>query len=412
MEKIYMDNNKKQSTFQQIFKSQLSKKLTISMVLVSFFSFLVIGLGSGNISYAAPDTIPESDLGDSFQTADPTGVVIYGSNGAAGSLYPIQMYSTSTGIPIFCLERDIGFRGGVTLNKSEQITDQGLLYVMANSSPHVTFKDSSGNEFEDEVQTWITQAAIWEYLYQTGAADNSNITTDQTTGNLDNMRGATRIYWQDGSDYHVCDVNGCYTSDTQATSTATFYETYISPLVENAKNTTSANGQMQISKANNEISMTDDEKYYQTSLITVSNTAPNNIAHFTVRIDGAPDGTVLVDENGQVVEDTTNLERFYVRVPVDKVTEETKDIQIAVEGTFRGYDGYYYRGTDAQTVSTVFTVDTTHSAYIPISIDYTPEVPDTGMSLAQSVYFVGLIVLLCGVGIIYANTKPRERQQQ
>ena len=33
---------------------------------------------------------------------------------------------------------------------------------------------------------------------------------------------------------------------------------------------------------------------------------------------------------------------------------------------------------------------------------------DTGMSKAQTIYFIGLIVLLCGVGIVYANAKPVE----
>ena len=32
--------------------------------------------------------------------------------------------------------------------------------------------------------------------------------------------------------------------------------------------------------------------------------------------------------------------------------------------------------------------------------------PDTGMSTAQTIFFIGLIVLLCGVGIVYANAKP------
>lgn len=37
--------------------------------------------------------------------------------------------------------------------------------------------------------------------------------------------------------------------------------------------------------------------------------------------------------------------------------------------------------------------------------------PDTGMNAAQTIYFIGLIVLLCGVGIVYANTKPVESKQ-
>ena len=38
-------------------------------------------------------------------------------------------------------------------------------------------------------------------------------------------------------------------------------------------------------------------------------------------------------------------------------------------------------------------------------------VPDTGVSSAQTIYFVGLIVLLCGVGIVYANAKPVQVKQ-
>ena len=38
--------------------------------------------------------------------------------------------------------------------------------------------------------------------------------------------------------------------------------------------------------------------------------------------------------------------------------------------------------------------------------------PDTGMNNAQTIYFIGLIILLCGVGIVYANAKPVEQKQQ
>ena len=130
-----------------------------------------------------------------------------------------------------------------------------------------------------------------------------------------------------------------------------------------------------------------------------------------VSIKSAPDGTILVDENGQEIKDYSNLEKFYVRIPVESVTEENKVVQLYATGTVRGYDGYYYRADGAQTVSTVFTNDVPTDTGLEIPINYTPEVPDTSMSIAQSVYFIGLVVLLCGVGIIYANTKPKKQQQ-
>ena len=402
MEKIYMENNqnkKNQSTFQQVFKSQLSKKLSAFMVLVSFFSFLLIGVT--NVSYAAVTEIPEdTGLGESFTTSAP-GTEIISNTG-----FPILMYSTSNGIPIFCLERDVDFVTGKTLTKSGNIEDQGLLYVMANSFPHVKFVDSSGNPFPDEVQTWITQAAIWEYL------NGSDFNVSDDKHNMEQMKTIREIYYGDSPNTKYCDVDGCYDSETQVDSTETFYQKYIAELVANAKQAgVSTSGVMQMSKQNDEISITDDEKYYQSSEITVSNTAPNSILEFSVSIEAAPEGTILVDENGQEVESTKNLSKFYVRVPVDKVTEENKTVKLKATGTFRGYDGYYYRAEGAQTVSTVFTTDVKNDTGLEFTLNYTPEVPSTGMNMAQSVYFIGLVVLLCGVGIIYANAKPKSKQQ-
>ena len=411
MEKIYMNNNqnKEKSTFQQIFKSQLSKKLSIVMVLVSFFSFLMIGVT--NVSYAAVTPIPEDEgLGDSFTTAA-VGTEVLGRGTAT---FPVFMYSTTNGYPIFCLERDIAFVADTELTKQEQITDSGLLYIMANTFPHEYFKDASGQNFPDEVQTWLTQATIWQYLYETGAHNNTEADDSQTSSNIAAIQTVTSIEWLNEdhtATEGTCYVNGC---DADDISTATFYETYIAPLVANAKQADiSANGILTMNLANQEISVTDDEKYYQTSLVTVSNTDPDSFVNesLSVTIDSAPEGTILVDQNGQEIEDATGVTSFYVRIPVDSVTEENKVVRLSATGTFRGYNGYYYRGTDAQTVSSVFTTDVPNTTGLEIPINYTPEVPDTGMNLAQSIYFIGLVVLLCGVGIIYANAKPKAKQQ-
>lgn len=404
MEKIYMDNNQKnqknkqQSTFQQIFKTQLSKKLSIAMVLVSFFSFLIIGVG--NVSYAAPiDEIEDSGLGDSFTTNAPSGEAL-GQGGSA--VFPVLMYTTTVNgqtIPIFCLERNIDYMKNTTLTKAEQITDQGLLYVMANTYPHHYFTTDSGTQFPDQVQTWISQVAIWDYLYQTGAENNVG-----GEDSIANMRATTSISWDEEPSGWSVDGKG-------VSSTTTFYSKYIEPVVTAAMNATAANGTMTMSIESEDLSLTADEKYYQSALVTVSNTDPDHLQSFNVEITSAPEGTILVDANGQQIENTTGLEQFYVRIPVDNVTEENKVVRLSATGTFRGYDGYYYRAKGAQTVSTVFTTDVPNTTGLELPIAYEPAVPDTSMSVAQSVYFIGLVVLLCGIGIIYANTKPKAKQQ-
>lgn len=404
MEKIYMDNNQKnqknkqQSTFQQIFKTQLSKRLSIAMVLVSFFSFLIIGVG--NVSYAAPiDEIEDSGLGESFVTNEPSGRAL-GEGGSA--VFPVLMYTTTVNgqtIPIFCLERNIDYMKNTTLTKAEQITDQGLLYVMANTYPHHYFTTDSGTQFPDQVQTWISQVAIWDYLYQTGAENNVG-----GEDSIANMRATTSIGLDD--ELSAWSVDG-----KDVPSTTTFYSKYIEPVVTAAMNATAANGTMTMSIESEDLSLTADEKYYQSALVTVSNTDPDHLQSFNVEITSAPEGTILVDANGKQIENTTGLEQFYVRIPVDNVTEENKVVRLSATGTFRGYDGYYYRAERAQTVSTVFTTDVPNTTGLELPIAYEPAVPDTSMSVAQSVYFIGLVVLLCGIGIIYANTKPKAKQQ-
>lgn len=413
MEKIYMENNnnnKKNSIFQQVFKSQLSKKLSVAMVFVSFFSFLMMGVN--NVSYSAPVEIPEDGLGDSFTTAE-VGSQVSGYGGT--ETFPVFMYSTTTGIPIFCLERDVPFLANTTLTKTKSIDDQGLLHVMANTYPHVTLNDQNGNEFPVEVQTWIAQATIWQYLYQSGAEDNQSTSggTSQTIGNIQKVY---QLYYDtDGAEKPWCDVTGCYATSAEANSKVTFYEKYIKNEVDNAMKTdVSVNGAMTMSIANQEISITDDEKYYQTALVTVGSNNPSSLVSSSVSVDivSAPDGTILVDKEGKEIEDTSGITEFYVRIPVNSVTEDNKVVELSATGNFRIYQGDYYEGTGAQTVSTVYTTDEPRSTGLEIPINYTPSVPDTGMNLAQSIYFIGLLVLLCGVGIIYANTKPKEKQQQ
>ena len=90
--------------------------------------------------------------------------------------------------------------------------------------------------------------------------------------------------------------------------------------------------------------------------------------------------------------------------------DENKVIKFRVIGSFTTYEGNYYVAAGAQTISSVDTVTNNKDVGSEFTIDYTPDIPDTGISAAQTVYFIGLIVLLSGVGIIYANVKPTEQK--
>ena len=104
--------------------------------------------------------------------------------------------------------------------------------------------------------------------------------------------------------------------------------------------------------------------------------------------------------------------KFYIRIPVDKVTEDAKSIVLTATGIFKSYEGYYYTSDDnCQVITNVRTITSSLSDGLTYDINYTPEVPDTNKNVAQSIYFIGLIIMLSGVGVIYANVKPKAKQQ-
>ena len=74
--------------------------------------------------------------------------------------------------------------------------------------------------------------------------------------------------------------------------------------------------------------------------------------------------------------------------------------------------GIIYTPSDSTAQSVVLLAYVNQKRNLDLNIDltYTPDVPDTGMSSAQSIYFIGLVILLCGIGIIYANTKEKQEQ--
>ena len=118
----------------------------------------------------------------------------------------------------------------------------------------------------------------------------------------------------------------------------------------------------------------------------------------------------MVDEKGNVFDDTNNMSptaKFYVRVPIDKVTDDNKELEISVNGKFKMYGANKYVSGEYQKVANVKIVSKALSKPLNIQLDYTPDVPDTGMGVAQTIYFMGLILLLSGVGIVYANAKPK-----
>ena len=416
MEKIYVEKSQKNQD-KKFFQSK-SVIGTFALAVIAVAAIVIAGLNQ--TSYAIPDEeeFPESFktsyAKDSFLTTDISG-------GAGFSPY----YATYGNVTkqIFCMEHGVNFAADTTLNRKEAISDYGLLYLMANIYPNVEFMDGSANRkaFSKEVQTWISQVAIWEYLDATVTGEDARKNIALTENDKNFMEKAKAVcygdetnptcYKVDGTSYQS--ING--TGEGTTSNDKTFYEVYIKPIVDEAiANRSKPNKILKVNMAD-DITVTSDEKYYQSSEISVSaDPSDSNSFHgYMVKLEEAPEGTIVVDPNGEEIKDLNNFSgssKFYIRVPINKVTEENKTVKFSVTGSFSSYEGHYYKDDNgvAQTVSTVYQVNSNFQTGAEFTLNYTPEVPDTGLSTAQTVYFIGLIVLLSGLGIIYANVKPSE----
>ena len=412
------NNNKSKSFIKKLFSNDGSVIASFVIALVGIVS--LIAFGFGQISFAIPDV--ESNLPDTFKTKE------FNSNtdilmSDVWTTHQIDMHYAIVEqkyVPVFCLQQSVAFCDGDAYTKGEVVNDAGLLYLMANLYPNRTMTptyniDNDNMNDNNQIETWITQAAIWVYLTETATESQYNALT---ADDLLKIRATRAISF---SRSYSIDLNpDKFTGYVK--SNYTLFDGYtvngmtINQLItkaETLKGKPALN--LSIAKASDSISVTSDEKYYQTDLISVSgNVSDSSIGSFNgykLTINNAPEGTLIVNENGEEIKDLTNMAagtKFYVRIPVNKVTEETKKVSISVEGSFKSYTGNRYVAEGCQTITSVKTVNNNISQPLDIEINYTPDVPDTGMSTAQSIYFIGLIVLLSGIGIIYANVKPKK----
>lgn len=372
--------------------------LSFAVAIFAIFSIAMAGLSlnqGSHISYAAPTILPDNFT---FNLLD-GGTDIEGSNGTSFFNVPMYVADNNEENPIFCVEHNTQVNDGEAYTNSDDITDYGLLYLLNNSYANgIKVTPVSGNNSK-YVEGWVTQAAIWMYLYEkdtTATQETSkNYIDPQDVATIKTTTKLTK-YNSDRSDSVVV-----YQGDN-------LYTTYIKPLVEKAK---AANDVaiLNVSKQSDEIKMSEDKKFYFSSLITVTGDPSSSLKSFSVSLNGI-DGAKAVDEEGnELTSAILPGTKFYVRIPAEKVTTKVQNVAVSVDGRFVTLEGKYYNAAgDYQKVVSVKAGEKVISKGTVVEFIGTD---DTGMNTVQTIYFIGLIVLLCGVGIVYANAKPVQVKQ-
>jgi len=192
------------------------------------------------------------------------------------------IFETTDGKTIYCLDNlKKALVSGQTATLAGS-ADDGVLYILKNGYPN---KKITGN---NEMDFYITQAAIWWYMDETGQGSNKL---------SDEFKNATKT-----------DINDLLPRIKSLVASAKSYkDNQVKPTM--------------VLKTNGEtLTLSKDNKYYESPLMTATLTGAST---YKAEVSGAPKGTTVVNEKGEAKSSFNSNEKVKVQIPVSAVKEKT-----------------------------------------------------------------------------------------
>lgn len=288
----------------------MKKMKKIFGTILTLLIVAVVSITSMATIYAAPKNI----------SVDREGVMV----SYIGENYKWAKFRTSDGKVAYCMDLGKTWPERKTDLSLVGEGDAGLTYILSNGYP---YKSIVGNDDQDR---FITQAAVWWYLSDTGQ-----------TGKL---------------------------SDDFTTNAADPYglRSYIQKLVSDAKNAKASSAPTLDVKVNNsDMSLSSDGNYFISEEITPTLTGTSS---YKVSVSGAPSGTTITNTSGQSQTTFKSGEKFQVRIPSNALGQTTT-IKVTVSATGATSKAYVYQPSDSsmQRLTVLYTDNTDLSKTINLT---------------------------------------------
>lgn len=391
MEKIYEEQSFNPK------RKQLNFSVVLSFVVALFAIGSLVVVGFNQISFAAEDDEETFTL-----NVEDVALIAEDSTGHTVQVALFNSNIDGTVTDVFCIEQGKDAQDNGTYKSDKSYSNIGLSYILSMYRDGKILPEGSFSTFTAQnkkyIERYVTQVAIWLYLDQLDEDDPLHWSI-KTAEDRNTLKGSIILKWKN--------IEANASEDIVADGETVLYNDYIKPVIDRAKEQTIART-VKAEFASNNIDKISNGEIFQTAEVSVVATPANHLLRYYVQLVGMNDAYV-VDKDGNRISDLTPLnptDKFWIRVPVNKVTKENNSVDVVISGDFDDISlGEFYACGDAQQVVKIT------PAYPRISNSRTVNflvTPDTGMTTAQTIYFIGLIVLLCGVGIIYANAKPIE----
>lgn len=312
---------------------------------------------------------------------------------------------------LYCSDRNNpNFKGSYTLVKGERL-DYGLtqflvkqdkyvssLYEQKINSEGITESTTNSSTAVTLLNTWITQMGIWGY--------QGTFNPNELGGNLS--------YKQSENDSYVYKILSGTDVSTALLARNT-WDTYVEPEIKAAKelNAKSPYDATMTMKVDGEWTKIDGSDNVKSGLITVSlgnadvstGSAWANV--YSLSFVNAPEGTKVYTEDGKEVTDLKSIpvsSKIYLVVPKSDKKEDYK-FSVKANSTITYNAPYQYVDKVGGHQPSILVGP--ESKDLSASIEMTLA-PDTALSVSNSIYFLGFLILISGVFVIYANVKTKE----
>ncbi len=281
--------------------------------------------------------------------------------------YGFTIFNTTDGKVIFCADVDKkALLTGQTAKLSGD-ADDGILYILRNGYPN---KEITGN---DEIDKYITQAAVWWYLGENKLSDE-------------------------------------FKNATKATDIYELVPKYIKPMVTAARSykDTQAIPSMKVTADGTVFSISTDGKYYESPLLGAALTGAQT---YNVTVTGGTGGTLITDFNNNVKSTFKATEKVKIRVPVKELTGTANiEVKFTASGNIQKAKYYATNDNSFQRVVGLYNDELNLMQTINLSVtggtsEEVINVPDTSANIIIITVVLGVLAIIGGLGVIFYHSK-------
>ena len=340
-------------------------KLLSTLFIIIIISVLtILALTNLNESYAA-DIVDRSELPNNDFTSNVTNnnrnnyildaLTANNSNSNySNNFYVAQNFRTSdNNIPLYSLMKNLetpttSETFEILDDNPSRISDTGILYILShgfninNTSNDIFSSNEYGAVSDNSIKQYITQIALWLYIYENKANFSS---TYCNNGGCD--------FLENGGSTIVNSSNIRQLIKTCGDVIDYEYLNYIISLVDNAKDYSILNNSSLASISTDNITyhFNSDGSLLTTDIITPTpDSNSDNYLYYSIEIDDPNDyGVYIIDNEGERINNLSSLNgSFKVAVPLEDITKmDLTTIKITIKGSFIKDEGYSYRVTNS-----------------------------------------------------------------